>query len=111
MSKTKKVLDLTRKEPLIDRQRSLWGHSEAIELAQIRGEPLPKEVSEWLHRALKNIACGEDANEVLMSFLKNVECVKMVFCMRCSRNSRTVTSQQVQRKRQMEQSQKRLRRQ
>jgi hypothetical protein len=64
MSKTKKVLDLTRKEPLIDRQRSLWGHSEAIELAQIRGEPLPKEVSEWLHRALKNIACGEDANEV-----------------------------------------------
>jgi len=64
MSKTKKFLDLTRKEPLIDRHRSLWGHSEAIKLAQIRGEPLPEEVSEWLHRALKNIACGEDANEV-----------------------------------------------
>lgn len=49
---------------LIDRQRRLWSHAEEIELAQSRGEPIRKEVSEWLQRALKNIACGADANEV-----------------------------------------------
>ena len=64
MSKKQKFLDLTKKEPLIDRQRHLWAHAEAIELAQQRGESLPVDVSEWLHRALKNIAFGEDANEV-----------------------------------------------
>ena len=64
MSKTKKVLDFTRKEPLIDRQRSLWNKAETIEVAQFRGEPLPIDISEWLHRALKKIACGEDANEI-----------------------------------------------
>lgn len=63
MSKKQPFLDLNRKEKLIDRQRRLWAHAEAIELAQHRGEPLPAEVSEWLHRALKNIACGMDANE------------------------------------------------
>lgn len=64
MVKKQEVLDLTKKKPLIDRQRSLWAHAEAIEIAQKRREPLPEEVSEWLHRALKNIACGEDANDV-----------------------------------------------
>ncbi len=64
MSKKQKLLDLTKKDPLIDRQRRLWAHSESIELAQQRGEPLPADVSEWLHRALKNIATGKDANEV-----------------------------------------------
>ena len=64
MVKKQKVLDLTTKEPLINRQRRLWGHAEAIEIAQKRGQPLSKEISEWLHRALKNIACGEDANAV-----------------------------------------------
>jgi hypothetical protein len=64
MSKKEKVLDFTTKEPLIDRQRRLFAHAEAIELAQTRGAALPNEVSEWLHRALKNIACGKDANEV-----------------------------------------------
>jgi hypothetical protein len=64
MVKKQKVLDLTSKEPLIDRQRSLWGHAEAIEIAQKRGGPLPVDISEWLHRALKAIACGEDANAV-----------------------------------------------
>jgi len=63
MSKKKDVLDLTIKAPLIDRQRRLWGHAEAIELAQMSGKPLSNEVSEWLQRALKNIACGMDANE------------------------------------------------
>ena len=58
------VLDLTKKERLIDRQRRLWACAEAIELAQKSGEPLSAELSEWLHRALKKIACGEDANEV-----------------------------------------------
>jgi hypothetical protein len=63
--KKKIVLDLTTKPKLVDRQRKLWAHAEAIELAQQRQLPLPTEVSEWLHRALKNIACGEDANAVL----------------------------------------------
>ncbi len=49
---------------LMERQRRLWNHAEAIELAQVRGTALPADVSEWLHRALKNIACGEDANEI-----------------------------------------------
>ena len=64
MSKKENVLDFTTKEPLIDRQRRLFAHAEAIELAQTRGVALPDAVSEWLHRALKNIACGKDANEV-----------------------------------------------
>jgi|LauGreDrversion4_2_1035121.scaffolds.fasta_scaffold172187_2 hypothetical protein len=63
MPKKQKVLDFTSKEPLIERLRRLWAHAEAIEIAQKRGKPLPNDVSEWLHRALKNIACGMDANE------------------------------------------------
>jgi len=62
--KKKSILDLPTKTPLIDRQRRLWAHAEAIELAQQRQLPLPTDLSEWLHRALKNIACGEDANSV-----------------------------------------------
>ena len=62
--KKESVLDLTTKPKLVDRQRKLWAHAEAIELAQKRQLPLPTEVSEWLHRALKNIAYGEDANSV-----------------------------------------------
>ena len=49
---------------LVERQAKLWSHAEAIELAQTRGEALPADVSEWLHRALKAIACGQDANTV-----------------------------------------------
>ena len=49
---------------LIERQRRLWNHAEAIELAQKQGKPLPTDVSEWLHRALKSIACGADANVI-----------------------------------------------
>lgn len=52
-------------EPLIKRQGKLWNIAEAIELAQERKQPLPIEISEWLHRCLKNIAHGRDANEVL----------------------------------------------
>jgi hypothetical protein len=62
--KKKSVLDLTTKSKLVDRQRKLWAHAEAIELAQQRQLPLPTDLSEWLHRALKNIAYGEDANTV-----------------------------------------------
>ncbi len=62
MSQKNQITDLTRKEPLVDRQRRLWAHSEVIELALRENKPLPSDVSEWLHRALKNIACGEDAN-------------------------------------------------
>ena len=51
-------------ERLVERQAKLWSHAEAIELAQKRGEVLPADVSEWLHRALKAIACGQDANTV-----------------------------------------------
>jgi hypothetical protein len=64
MNKKNKILDLTSKEPLIERQRRLWAHAEAIQFAQEAGRPLPVDVSEWLHRALRNIACGEDANAV-----------------------------------------------
>lgn len=64
MSKKTKVLDLTKKEPLIDRQRRLWNLAETIETAQRLGKPLPIDISEWLHRALKNIACGKDANVI-----------------------------------------------
>ena len=63
MNSKPKVLDLTKKSRLVDRQRQLWNHAEVIELAQKSGKPLPDEFSEWLHRALKNIACGMDANE------------------------------------------------
>lgn len=63
MAKKQNVLDFTVKEPLVERLRRLWAHAEAIEIAQQMGSPLPNEVSEWLHRALKNIACGMDANE------------------------------------------------
>lgn len=55
---------LKNNEPLVVRQRLLWAHAEAIELAQIRKEALDITVSEWLYQALKNIACGSDANEV-----------------------------------------------
>lgn len=64
MSKSQKILDPTNNEKLIDRQRRLWAHAEAIEIAHNLNKPLPVEISEWLHRALKNIACGEDANAV-----------------------------------------------
>ena len=64
MSKKQQVIDLTPKEALKKRQRRLWAHAEAIEIAQRYGQPLKADVSEWLHRALKNIACGQDANEV-----------------------------------------------
>jgi hypothetical protein len=63
MRKKQQVLDLTAKEPLKNRQRRLWAHAEAIEIAQRDCKPLPPAVSEWLHRALKNIAFGQDANE------------------------------------------------
>ena len=63
MRKKQQVLDLNSKEPLKNRQRRLWAHAEAIEIAQRDCKPLPPAVSEWLHRALKNIACGQDANE------------------------------------------------
>lgn len=64
MSKKQQLLDFTSKDKLKNRQRRLWAHAEAIEIAQRDGKPLPADVSEWLHRALKNIACGQDANKV-----------------------------------------------
>lgn len=60
----KSELDLTTKPKLVDRQRKLWAHAEAIELAQKRQLPLPTDLSDWLLRALKSIACGDDANAV-----------------------------------------------
>ena len=64
MKKTAPVLDLTTKEPLIDRQRRLWAVSDAIDLANYRNEPLSEELAHWLFKAFRNIAFGEDANEV-----------------------------------------------
>jgi len=60
-----KPLDLTKKEPLIERQRRLWAVSDAIDLANFRNEPLPEELAKWLFKAFRNIAFGEDANAVL----------------------------------------------
>lgn len=65
MTKKKDPLAPRPTEPLIERQRKLWNIAEHIELAQKNGVPLDAEISEWLHRSLKNIAYGKDANEVL----------------------------------------------
>lgn len=64
MTKKIKPLDFTTKNPLIERQRNLWNIAESIELAMTRNDPLPQQTSEWLYKALQNIACGMDANEV-----------------------------------------------
>jgi len=64
MNKKITTLIAVTQTPLIDRQRQLYSLAEQIELSQRRKEPLPEDVSEWLHRNLKKIACGEDANEV-----------------------------------------------
>lgn len=64
MGKKQKVLDFTAKEPLRDRQRRLWALAEAIEVTTARNDPLPPDLSTWLSRALKGVACGADANEV-----------------------------------------------
>ena len=64
MSKKTTILQSINPIPLIDRQRKLYNLAEVIEIAQDRKKPLPKDISEWLHRGLKNIACGKDANEV-----------------------------------------------
>ena len=63
MSKTATLI-IGQQTPLIDRQRKLYNLAEAIEIAQNRKEPLPEDISEWLHRGLKNIAFGKDANEI-----------------------------------------------
>lgn len=52
-------------EPLAERQRRLWNIAENIQLAQEQSKPLPDEISEWVYRAFKRIACGADANEAL----------------------------------------------
>lgn len=58
-------LELTSKEPLIERQRKLWTVSDQIQMAQKQNQPLPKWLEKWLVLALRKIALGQDANEVL----------------------------------------------
>jgi hypothetical protein len=65
MPKKVKPLDLTGKEPLIERQRRLWSVSDQIQMAQLKNQPLPKWLEEWLVLALRKIALGQDADEVL----------------------------------------------
>jgi len=65
MPKEIKLLDMTTKEPLIERQRKLWQIAEAIELAAHRKQPIDYELSKWLWVALHRICRGENANEVL----------------------------------------------
>ena len=60
-----KPLDQTTKEPLIERQRQLWTVSDQIQMAQQQNQPLPKWLEEWLVLALRKIALGQDAYEVL----------------------------------------------
>lgn len=64
MPKKMQPLDLTRKEPLIERQRKLWTVSDQIQMAQQQNLPLPKWLEEWLVLALRKIALGQDADEV-----------------------------------------------
>jgi integrase len=63
--KKMQLLDLTSKEPLIERQRKLWQIAEAIELAAYRKQPLDYELSKWLWLALQKICRGENSNEAL----------------------------------------------
>jgi hypothetical protein len=56
---------------LIVRQRNLYAKAEAIERANDEGRPLSPDLSNWLSVALKNIACGKDA-EVCLG-VKNLE--------------------------------------
>jgi hypothetical protein len=65
MPKKAQPLDLTGKVPLIERQRHLWSISDQIQLAQHRNSPLPKWLEEWLVLAIRKVALGQDANEVL----------------------------------------------
>ena len=65
MPKKVQILDLTSKEPLIDRQSKLWNISDQIDLANYYSKPLPAEIGKWLFYALRAIARGEDANKVL----------------------------------------------
>ena len=60
-----KPLDHNSKEPLIERQRKLWTVSDQIQMAQQQNQPLPKWLEEWLVLALRKIALGLDADEVL----------------------------------------------
>ena len=60
-----KPLDQPTKEPLIERQRKLFTVSDQIQMAQQQNQPLPKWLEEWLVLALRKIALGQDADEVL----------------------------------------------
>ena len=65
MPKKSEQHDFKDKEPLIERQRKLWAISDQIQLSQHRNQPLPKWLEEWLVLALRKIAFGQDADEVL----------------------------------------------
>lgn len=65
MPKKTEQHEFEKKEPLIERQRKLWAISDQIQLSQHRNEPLPKWLEEWLVIALRKIAFGQDADEVL----------------------------------------------
>ena len=64
MKKSDSVIDLTTKEPLIERQRKIWAISDAIDLANYKKEPLREDVARFLFEAMRHIAFGEDANAV-----------------------------------------------
>ena len=64
MKKSASAIDFTQKAPLIDRQRNLWAISDHIDQANYNKKPLSEDVAHWLFMALRNIALGEDANEV-----------------------------------------------
>ena len=64
MKKSDSVIDLTTKQPLIERQRKIWAISDAIDLANYKKEPLREDVARFLFEAMRHIAFGEDANGV-----------------------------------------------
>ena len=63
MKKTRVDVGIAPVKRLIDRQRNLYAIAENIDLAKKLGNPLPEDISAWLSQALKDIACGVDANE------------------------------------------------
>ena len=50
---------------LIEKQRHLYAFADEIEKATVEGRPLRPELARWLSVALKNIACGKDADDCL----------------------------------------------
>ena len=59
------AFDISPKRSLKERQRRLYAYAEEIEIANADKTPLRPDLAKWLSAALKNIACGKDAEQCL----------------------------------------------